>query len=300
MPVHNRQQAGIIPSATSMPNPMGTAPGWWVKKNSKILITLPGPPRELMEMWNSQVVERMRPLITGTVIRTRTFKTIGLGEASVDEMVKHLYGQNELDLGCYAKPDGIYLRAIVKSNDEKIALSRLDGIDKDIREALGSYIWGIDEDRPEEQLGRLLADSGYTLAVMESCTGGMIASAITEVPGSSNYFLGGVVSYSNDAKAFTGVDPSIIKKHGAVSLECAGAMAEAVRDTFGADCAISTTGIAGPEEIDGNPGGTVFIGYAHPKGSGVIKHQFPPRRPLVRHRAVTQALLELVQALQRA
>ena len=298
MPIHNQQQAGIIPSAVSMPNPMGTAPGWWVQKDDKVLITLPGPPRELMEMWNGQVIERMRPLITGTIIRTRTFKTIGLGEASVDEMVKHLYGQDGLDLGCYAKPDGIYLRAIAKSTKEEVAVSTLDNIERDIRKVLGPYLWGTDEDRPEEQLGNLLRDRGYTLALMESCTGGMIASAITDVPGSSDYFLGGTVTYSNDAKSFAGVDPRIIATYGAVSEECAAAMAEAARQNFGADCAISTTGIAGPEEIDGQPGGTVFIGYAHPGGSGVARHVFPPRRQLVRHRAVTQALLELVQALQ--
>lgn len=298
MPIHNQQQAGIIPSAVSMPNPMGTAPGWWIQKDGKVLITLPGPPRELMEMWNSEVIERMRPLITGTIIRTRTFKTLGLGEASVDEMVKHLYGQDGVDLGCYAKPDGIYLRAIAKSTKEEVAISTLDNIDRDIRKVLGSYIWGTDEDRPEEQLGHLLRDRGLTLAVMESFTGGMIASAITDIPGSSEYFLGGVVSYSNEAKEYAGVDPAIIKAHGVVSEECAAAMAEAVRRNLGADCAISTTGIAGAEEIEGHPGGTAFIGIAHPGGSGVVKHQFPPRRGLVRNRAVTQALLELVQALQ--
>jgi nicotinamide-nucleotide amidase len=298
MPIHNQQQAGIIPSAVSMPNPMGTAPGWWIKKDGKVLITLPGPPRELMKMWDGEVIERMRPLITGTIIRTRTFKTIGLGEASVDEVVKHLYGQDGVDLGCYAKPDGIYLRAIAKSTKEEVAVSTLDNIDRDIRKVLSPYIWGTDEDRPEEQLGHLLRERGLTLAVMESCTGGMISSAITDIPGSSDYFRGGVVSYSNDAKSFAGVDHSIIEAHGAVSEECATAMTEAVRRNFRADCAISTTGIAGDEEVDGHLGGTVFIGYAHPGGSGVIKHQFPPRRGLVRNRAVTQALLELMRALQ--
>jgi nicotinamide-nucleotide amidase len=299
MPAHNRRQAGIIPSAEPVLNPMGTAPGWWVERDDHVLVTMPGPPGELHEMWSSRVGPRLKERITGSIIRTRTFKTIGLSEAALDEMVKHLYGQEEVDLGCYTRSDGISLRAITKAPDESTALRRLDAIGDQMRAVLGPHLWGLDDDRPERRLAELLRNHGYKLAVVESCTGGLLAGAITEVPGSSEYFVGGAVTYTNQLKIAVGVDPAIIERYGAVSEKCALAMAQAARATYGADCGIGVTGVAGPSQQDGVPVGTVYIGVAHPGGESVSYHRFPPRRPLVRGRAVLMALLDMGHALQQ-
>ena len=296
----NRRQAGIIPSATAVLNSMGTAPGWWVEKEGTVLVSMPGPPRELMEMWGTQVVPRLRAMVKANIIRTRTLKTTGLSEADVDERVRHLYGKENPYLGCYAKPDGIHLRLIAKATDEEAALALLQPMEEEIRAVMAPYLWGVDEETPEERVGALLQKRGYTLAVLESCTGGLLAGAITNVPGSSSYFLGGAVTYANQAKVHAGVDPAIIERYGAVSEECAVAMAEAARSTYGADCGLGVTGVAGPTELEGVAVGTVMLGIAHPGGARAANHRFPPRRPLVRSRAVTVALLELCQALQVA
>ena len=296
----NLRQTMVVPSATPVPNSMGSAPGWWVERDGKVLITMPGPPNELMEMWNTQLQPRLQAQVAGSVVRTRTFKTIGLNESAVDEMVKHLYGTDGLDLGCYAKSDGIYLRAIAKADSEASALAVLGVLDGRMREVLGPYLWGLDEETPQQRVGELLHGLGYTLAVLESCTGGLLAGAITEIPGSSSYFKGGTVAYSNEMKVAAGVEPGVIREHGAVSGECADDMAQAARRSFGADCGLSVTGVAGPTEQEGKPPGLVYIAVVAPGAEATVaEHRFPARRPLVRARAVTMALLQLCQVLQQ-
>lgn len=298
MPKQNLRQAGLIPSAVAIRNAMGTAPSWWIERDGKLLITLPGPPRELANMWTTEIAPRLKERLPGKKIMSRAFKTIGLSEAAVDEMARDVYDVPGMDFGVYAKPDGIYLRAIAKADTEAEALNTLLRAETMIRDALGPYIWGTDEEHPPERAGELLRRRGYTLAVMESCTGGMVGAALTEVPGSSDYFLGGAITYSNAMKAQAGVPERTLQANGAVSEEAAREMAEAARRTFGADCGVSVTGVAGPGDQDGVKAGTVFIGVAAPSGSTVTRHEFPSRRPLVRNRAVTAALLQLIQALQ--
>ena len=298
---HNLRQTTIIPSATGVPNSAGTAPGWWVEKAGKVLITMPGPPDELMEMWNAQLMPRLQARVTGAIIRTRTFKTIGVNEAAVDEMVKDLYGTPGVDLGCYAKVDGIYLRAIANAPNEAAALAVLDVLEVGVRKALGPHLWGVDEQTPQLRVGELLRERSYTLAVLESCTGGLVSGAITEVSGSSAYFKGGTVTYSNELKSAAGVDAKVIDRHGAISGECAAEMAQAACRTHGADCGIGVTGVAGPSESEGKPPGLVYIAVVLPgEAPTVSEHQFPARRALVRGRAVAMALLQLCQVLQRA
>ena len=300
MPSQNLRQAGIIASASAMHNDTGTAPGWWVERDGKVLVTMPGPPNELMNMWSKEVAPRLKERVVGSVILARTFKTIGLSEAAVDEMVKHVYDMEGVDLGCYAKPDGIYVRVIAKAANEAAALEALDRAGVEIRNALGANIWGVDEETPQARVGELLKAQGYTLAVLESCTGGMVAAAVTDVPGASDYFLGGTVTYTNEMKVMAGVPASTIERFGAVSEETAAAMAEAARRAFGADCGIGVTGVAGPSEQEQVQVGTVFIGVSHPGGVKVEEHRFPARRPLVRGRATTAALLALGYELRRA
>ena len=200
MPQQNLRQAGIIPSAKAIRNAMGTAPSWWIDKGDKILFTLPGPPRELTNMWLTEIAPRLKERLPGQAIVARTFKTIGLSEAAADEAVREVYAMPGMDFGVYAKPDGIYLRAIAKADTEVEALWTLTQAEAMIRDALGDYIWGTDEVHPPERVGELLREKKYTLAVLESCTGGMIGAALTDTPGSSDYFVGGAITYSNGTK----------------------------------------------------------------------------------------------------
>ena len=296
----NLRMAMTIPSASLIQNPVGTAPGWWVERNGRVLITIPGPPNELMGMWNSHLIGYLQAKVVGNIIRTRTFKTVGSNESAVDSRVKHLYGTEGVDLGCYAKSDGIYLRAIAQAHDEATALAALDRVEQGVREALGPQMWGIDDETPAQRMGQLLTERGYSVAVVESCTGGLVAGAITEVPGSSAYFVGGTVAYVNEQKVASGVAREVIEQYGAVSSECAAAMAETACRTYRVDCGIGVTGVAGPGELEGKAPGQVFIGVALPGGEvSVSEHRFPARRQLVRGQAVSVALLNLCQALLR-
>ena len=180
MPPQNIRQAMVIPSAVPVRNEMGTAPSWWLERDGKVLVTLPGPPNELMHMWTTEIVSRLRKRITGSVIMARTFKTIGLSEATVDELCGRVYDMQGIDFGCYAKPDGIYVRTIARAQDEQAALSSLLRAEEEIRNVLGEYLWGVDDETPEARVGQLLRERGYTVAVLESLTGGLIGGALSE------------------------------------------------------------------------------------------------------------------------
>jgi nicotinamide-nucleotide amidase len=303
MPQQNLRQAGMIPSAITVPNPLGTAPSWWIERDGKIIATMPGPPREMMNMWTTEMAPRLKERIPGQALVSRMFKTIGLSEAAVDEMVGEVYDMEGIELGVYAKPDGIYVRSIAKATSETEALRLLLASEEKIRGALGDYIWGTDEEEPPVRVADLLKAKGYTVAVMESCTGGMLGSAITDINGSSDYFVGGGITYTEASKIAAGVPAETLERFGVYSKETAAAMALAACKTYGADCGVGITGIAAAEDGVGVDGaeikaGTVFIGVAHPGGVDVQQYRFPSRRALVRNRAVTAALLQLAQALK--
>lgn len=301
MPAHNIKQAWLIPSAVGLPNRSGTAPGWWAEKNGHVIIALPGPPRELYDMWEREVVPRLRERVRGSVVLTKTIKTLGLGEATVDEMASHILKSKNPYVGIYARPDGIYLRAIAKGATREEASELLRPVEEELRRIFQAHIWGFDDETPEESIGALLRQRGLTLATMESCTGGMLADTITNVPGSSDYFKGGVVSYTNGMKIASGVPAELIERHGAVSSQVAEAMASAARLRLGADFGIGITGVTGPDELEGKPPGTVYIGLAHSGGCESSNQRFPANnRGLVKRRAVTTALLALRRVLNSA
>jgi PncC family amidohydrolase len=167
----------------------------------------------------------------------------------------------------------------------------------EIVSTLGPAIWGVDDETPEERVGTLLKQKGLTMAAMESCTGGLLASVVTDVPGSSAYFRGSLVTYATEVKSIAGVDADLIKEHGVVSKEVSEAMAEAVRDGLDADVGIGITGVAGPGPQDGIPAGTVYVGVAMKGITQSTEMRFPPDRPLVKRRAVVQALLLVYRLL---
>jgi nicotinamide-nucleotide amidase len=291
MPQSNIKQATRIPSVTILPNPRGSAPGWWAEKNGNIIIAMPGVPSEMVEMWEKQAAPRLKERSQGTIIISRTFKTTGLGEAAVGEQVSSLFGQENPYLGIYARQDGIHLRIISKAPTEDEARSLMEPMEAEIIATLGSAIWGVDEETPEERVGKLLQQKGLTMAAMESCTGGLLASVVTDVPGSSSYFKGSLVTYATEVKSIAGVDAELIKEHGVVSSRVSEAMAEAVRDGLNADVGIGITGVAGPGPSEGIPAGTVYVGVSLNDITRTTEMRFPPNRPLVKRRAVVQALL---------
>ena len=297
MPETNKKQAGVIPSVTVLPNPRGTAPGWWAEKNGRIIIAMPGVPGEMVQMWDQQAAPRLKDRAQGTVIMSRTFKTIGLGEAAVGEYVSSLFGRENPYLGIYARQDGIHLRLIARAPTQEDALELIAPMEAEIREALQFAIWGVDGETPEERVGALLAERGLTLAAMESCTGGLLASTVTDVPGASQYFKGSLVTYATEVKSLAGVSARLIEEHGVVSAEVAGAMAQAVRVALEADVGVGITGVAGPGPQNGIPAGTVYAGVAM---NGTVEStvmRFPPDRPLVKRRAVVMALLQVYRML---
>lgn len=299
MPRVNVKQAYLIPSARSVINPIGTAPGWWVEHQGRIIVAMPGPPLELQRMWEGQVQPQLNNLSGGAVILTRSFKTHGLGESALNELIAPLFQLESATLGMYAQPQGVHVRVRVRAQNSEYANQLMSPVETELRRLLGAHIWGVDEQTIEEEVGKELRSQGLTVAVMESCTGGMLAHSITQVPGSSNYFRGGIVAYSNDMKVNFGVDFSVIREYGAVSPQVAQDMARAVKHLLGADIGVGITGVAGPEELEGNPIGTVHIGLAHNGSLLHFSHLYPNHRSLVKQRASMQALLELSNLLHQ-
>jgi len=297
MPENNLKQAMLIPSSAAIPNPRGTAPGWWVEKDGKILAAMPGPPRELHHMWENEVRPRLRQRVKGVILVSRTLKVVGISEGAVDEMAGDFLAASNPTIGVYAKPDGIHVRIAAKAEDEASARRLVEPVERELRQRFGENLWGSDEESMQEHIGQVLSGKGMTLATMESCTGGLFASTITDVPGSSTYFKGGFVTYTNEVKIAYGVDSALIEKHGAISPEVAIAMAKAARLQLDADVGVGITGIAGPSEQEGKPVGTVFIGVGHEKAARGHATRYQMARQDVKVRAVTSALFQLRQLL---
>ena len=271
-PAINRAQAQKPAGARWLKNPRGTAPGFVWRKGEKAIVALPGPPAEWRGMWE----EAVRILGLGPwAKRSWKLKTFGLGESELYELL----GDEMASLGVYAKPWGVEL---VGQDDE---------LKKKIRKKLKGKVWGEDEDTLPALVHRRLAAEGKTLAVMESLTGGLLSELLTEVPGSSRTFVGGMVSYTREAKARFGVPREVLERHGEVSAETARAMAEAARAFLGTSFGLAVTGVAGPSELEGHPVGLVFVAFAGEGGSQARAYRFPPQgREQVRLRAAYAAL----------
>jgi nicotinamide-nucleotide amidase len=297
MPASNIKQATLIPSARSIPNPRGTAPGWWVEKDGKIIVVMPGPPAEMQRMWEAEVMPRLRARVRREAVAVRTLKCLG-SEADVGEKAAPVFAMGNPALGVYAKPDGIHLRLIARAPDDAQAVALLAAAEAKLREALRQQVWGTDTDTLEGRAGSLLAGRRLTLATMESCTGGLLAAFITDVPGSSAYFKGGFVSYTNEMKVALGVDARLIESHGVVSAQAAEAMARAARQQLGADIGLAVTGVAGPDPLEGKPPGLAYIGIAGPDASRAVEGRYPPRRVDVKRLVVTRALHLLIQTVE--
>jgi len=297
MPERNIKQAWLTLSTQALPNPHGTAPGWWSEKDGRIIVAMPGPPAEMSRMWDAEVQPRLKALSTGTIIVSRTVKSVGIGEGQVDEMVSPLLKSTNPSIGVYAKADGIHLRITARSAREDEGLAMIAPVEAAVRKILGDAVWGVDDDTLESATIAMLAQRRVSLATMESCTGGLLASILTDAPGASEVFRGGLVTYDNAIKEQFGVPAQVVDQYGVISDETAVAMASAVRRVLGSDMGVGVTGVAGPEPLNGRPVGEVHIGLSVGDDSQALKFNFPQRREAVKRRAVTNALLLIRRAL---
>ena len=293
MPRHNIKQANLIPSARFVPNPNGTAPGWWAERDGKIVICMPGPPAENHSMWEEQVEPQLAELIEDEVTITRNIKIMGMSEGAVDETVTEFFGIDNPYLGIYSKADGIHLRIIARARDSESARAMIVPVELAIHDRLGDYIWGYDDETPEQAAGKSLLEKGLSLAVMEMCTGGALTNSITDVPDSISYFKGSTVAYDGAALSAYGVSTEIMEKHGVVSQQTANAMAETVRHNLNADIGIGVTGVPGPAELEGKPLGLAYISVTNGKQTRELEMRLPPRRVTIKRRVPNQALIEL-------
>lgn len=283
MPEANRKQAMRIPSATWLKNPRGTAPGWWVRKGGKDLVLLPGPPPEWRPMWQ-EVLPRLG--LPRRPYAERVLKTWGIGESEIVERLGPLFVRGEeVEVATYPKVHGV--EVVVRGREDRVA-----ELAERIKKKLLKEVWGEGEMTLAEAVKRRMEREGATLSTMESLTGGLLGAEITRVPGASRFYLGGVVSYSVGAKARFGVPQDLLSR--TVSAETARAMAEAARSLFGSTYALATTGVAGPDPLEGEPPGTVYVALAGPTGAEVRRYRFPGDRETVRLRSVYAALALLV------
>ena len=297
MPQSNIKQATVIPSAQIIQNPRGTAPGWWVERDNRTIITMPGPPREMELMWTKEIIPRLQQKITNSVIVSKTLKTFGLTEAEVDERASPFLSTTNPTLATYAKADGICLRITAKAHSESEAQDLIAQREAEIRAILKDYIWGVDSDSLEKIVGSMLIAKGLSLATIESHTGGFLANVITNVPESSKYFKGGLVTYTAESWTAFGLNKHLISRYGTISAEVAEAMATMAREKLGASIGMSLTGVMGPAETEGKPIGTIFGGLDDGHRRQSFMRNYPGNRLQVKQRAVISALFELRKIL---
>jgi len=291
----NRKQACLPAGATDIPM-RGTAPGYFLEAGSTLLLALPGVPRELKEMWDETVEPLLRARkLEDAGFAVRRIQAFGIGESRAADMLSGLEWRGaDMDIGTRTSTAGLTI--ILRATATKDGLRLLDRTETQVKEILGDRVYGSGQDDLASVAGCLLRRAGLTVAVGESCTGGLVAKRLTDTPGSSDYFLGGVIAYSNQAKtALLGVDEALLAAKGAVSAEVAAAMAEGACRLFGADCAVSTTGVAGPGGgSPGKPVGLVYIGSVVAGATVVENLNMPGSRDEIRQRSA-QAAVDLLR-----
>lgn len=297
MPEINKRQAFIIEGAEVLPNPNGSAVGMSVEIEDKIFVILPGPPRELKPMFENYVLPKMREKAGEIFVKRKVLRVTGMGESAADELIAPIYTQykNPQTSTLFNKSE-LEIHLTAQCNNETEADSLNEELAAKIIEKLGVAVFSTNGETMEEVVGKLLTENKKTLAVAESCTGGLIGERLTNVAGASAYFIEGAITYSNESKIKTlDVSPQLIEKHGAVSSEVCEAMAKGMREKAQTDYAISVTGIAGPSGgSEEKPVGLVFVGFADENEVKSIKITLPGDRYLIRWRA-SQFALDLLR-----
>ena len=306
MPEINRRQAAVPRGAEILANPRGTAPGLWLVAGEVRLALLPGPPRELRPMFDRLVKDRLAPAADGRRVERRMIRTTGRTESHIDELARPIYEplarrEPPVETTILASLGQIDLHLATVDSDPEAGGRALDAAVTELAGVLGDCVVSTDGRSLPEVVGELLQRRGARVAVAESCTGGLIASRLTDVPGSSTYVHAGWVLYSNEAKVMLGVAPGLIESHGAVSEPVAEAMAVAARKAAGVEFGVAVTGIAGPGgATPSKPIGTVCLALAGgPEPPRVRRVQLPGDRERVKFQASQAALDLLRRALLR-
>lgn len=302
MPECNAKQADFIVGTRVLANPRGTAPGFWGQKGGVDVVLLPGVPSEMREIMQALVLPALSERVGNVVGRRRVLRVAGMGESAVEELVAPVYAEWKDDpVTILASPGEVQLHLFTRG-EPNAAEARLAAMERGFRAVLGDRIYGADTDELAAVVGALLRSAGKTLALAESCTGGLASTMLTDVPGSSQYFLGAVVSYANAVKQeLLGVRSETLRAHGAVSPEAAEEMAAGARERFGADLAVAITGIAGPDGgSPEKPVGTVYFALAEKGGPTSGNHRlFVGDRAVVRRAACLHAFELLRRRLSR-
>ncbi len=298
----NRKQAFLVAGAEPLPNPNGTAPGQWLEVDGRAVALLPGPPPELEPMFVDHCLPRLERLVPRVVIRTRCYRVAGMGESDLDQLIAPVYKRYANPATTIlAAPGDVQIHLRARCADQGEAVRLLDEVGGAIEGLLGDRIYSRDGEPLESVVGAALRGQGATLSVAESCTGGLLAQRITDVPGSSGYFLGGFLVYSNRLKCESlGVPESLIAEHGAVSEAVAEAMALGARQRTRSTWSLAITGVAGPGGgTEAKPVGTVVIGVAGPGGCTAHRFRFLGNRARVRALSAQYALDLLRRELAR-
>lgn len=299
MPSNNLRQAMMPEGARIVENTCGTAPGVIIEDEAtgKIIINLPGPPHECSAMFETSIVPYLseRFGFQGAIV-SRVLRTYGLGESALEERIKHyILSQSNPTIALLARSGEIHVRITAQAASEPKALQMIHDLESQIRPLLGEHVFGIDEDTIEMSVGKLLLEKKLSAALAESCTGGLVTSRITDVPGSSRYLTGSIVCYSNTVKMEqVGVAEEILAEKGAVSRETAEGMAQGIREKFCAGVGIGITGIAGPDGATADkPVGLVYIAIDGPAGTNCYEHYFTGARTDIKNRTALAALSHL-------
>jgi nicotinamide-nucleotide amidase len=285
MAANNAKQADVLDGATVLPNPNGTAPGQWLSGQfdgrERTIVLLPGPPHELKALFETEVRERLRAKVPPAFMAVRTLKVAMLGESQVDARVSPIYKRyTDVETTILAGAGEIELHFKTTAASEDAAQSRVDEVADVVEEELDDAVYSRNGESLEQIVGYWLQMRNSTVAVAESCTGGLLAERVTSVAGSSRYFVGGAVVYSNSLKTdFAGVPAEMIERHGAVSREVAAALAEGIRYRCESTLGVGVTGIAGPAGGTAEkPVGLVFHAVASDRGTEVVQRNIPPFR----------------------
>ncbi|TCJ18131.1 competence/damage-inducible protein A [Rubrobacter taiwanensis] len=293
-PRSNYKQALFPEGSALIRNPLGTALGAMVELDGTLVATFPGVPAEMQIMFDEEVEPVIRARSAGGVILSRTLWFVGIGESALAERVQDLLDMSDPTVAPLAGQGRVRLRITARAGTEEEAKEKIRPVEHEILSRLRKYYFGADDDTLESVVGRMLQERGATLALAESCTGGLLAKRLTDVPGSSAYFREGFVTYSNESKErLLGVPHELLVQHGAVSEPVARAMAGGAREVAGTDYGLSVTGVAGPEGgTEEKPVGLVWIGLAH--GEGVITERldlsaWARSRSAIRERSANRA-----------
>jgi nicotinamide-nucleotide amidase len=303
MPEINKRQAYVIEGAEILRNPHGSASGMYLEIERARVAILPGPPREMRPMFEDFVFDRLKAVAGDIVVCRRVLKISGMGESAVDEAIAPIYvTYPAVQTSILFNKSEVEVHLLAKSKNQTEANGLLAELVEKIVGKLGVAVFSVQGESMEMVVGNLLAARGKTLSVAESCTGGLVGARLTDVAGSSAYFIEGVVAYSNDAKMRTlGVSDATLSEFGAVSEETASAMAIGMRDRAKTDYAVSVTGIAGPDGgSPEKPVGTVYIGYSDSSTTKTLKLVLPGDRELIRWRSSQAALDYLRRQLLKA